>query len=123
MFWYSYRGLEPRLQRAHAGHTQVHAANRLPFVGRKSEPGQAAAVTPPAFCALRAWQVPRQRLGSRVVHAGPRQSVADAGRCQRNETRILHVLRFHGIISCGHPYRAGVAFTRREDPRSDGCRS
>jgi len=22
-FWYSYRGLEPRLQRAHAGHTQV----------------------------------------------------------------------------------------------------
>src|SRR5690606_34554410 len=24
-FWYSYRGLEPRLQRAHAGHTQVAA--------------------------------------------------------------------------------------------------
>ena len=22
MFWYFYRGLEPRLQRAHAGHTQ-----------------------------------------------------------------------------------------------------
>jgi hypothetical protein len=22
MFWYSYKGLEPHLQRAHAGHTQ-----------------------------------------------------------------------------------------------------
>ncbi len=28
MFWYSYRGLEPRLQRAHAGHTQVVADQR-----------------------------------------------------------------------------------------------
>ena len=27
MFWYSYKGLEPHLQRAHAGHTQEIAAN------------------------------------------------------------------------------------------------
>jgi len=28
MFWYSYRGLQPHLQRAHAGHTQGVAADR-----------------------------------------------------------------------------------------------
>jgi hypothetical protein len=27
MFWYFHRGLEPRLQRAHAGHTQAGACN------------------------------------------------------------------------------------------------
>ena len=27
MFWYSYRGLEPHLQRAHAGHTQDGTSN------------------------------------------------------------------------------------------------
>jgi len=29
MFWYFHRGLKPRLQRAHAGHTQAAAPNRL----------------------------------------------------------------------------------------------
>ena len=28
MFWYSYKGLQPHLQRAHAGHTQIVAADR-----------------------------------------------------------------------------------------------
>jgi hypothetical protein len=27
MFWYFHRGLEPRLQRAHAGHTQASDGN------------------------------------------------------------------------------------------------
>ena len=30
MFWFSYRGLAPHLHRAHAGHTQGVATNRLP---------------------------------------------------------------------------------------------
>jgi hypothetical protein len=30
MFWYSYRGLQPHLQRAHAGHTQSASCNPLP---------------------------------------------------------------------------------------------
>ena len=29
-FWYFYRGLEPHLQRAHAGHTQAMSGNAVP---------------------------------------------------------------------------------------------
>ena len=32
MFWYFYKGLEPYLQRAHAGHTQIMTAPKLPLM-------------------------------------------------------------------------------------------
>jgi hypothetical protein len=37
-FWYSYRGLEPHLQRAHAGHTQAHGEQRLTRSESNDEP-------------------------------------------------------------------------------------
>ncbi len=62
-----------------------------------------AAVTPPAFCALRAWQEPRQRLGSGEVPACSRQSVADAGRS--TERKILGRI----IFGIGWPEVAPLA--------------
>jgi hypothetical protein len=36
MFWYSYRGLEPHLQRAHAGHTQTAGHQQSPAMSQRS---------------------------------------------------------------------------------------